>query len=160
MNFNNKVVRVFDSKGKMVNIISIKSALLLIYKNRAKIVTKQKRYITLPKTIKLNYQIDKIKKYMPWSHKNVKIRDNYTCVYCGKENLKGINCTIDHVIPKSRGGKDTFENTVCSCKPCNNMVKCDYLMEEIDLRFYNENYKPYKLTHSEYIKKLDTLIKR
>ena len=44
-------------------------------------------------------------------------RDDYTCAYCGKRDRK--DCTIDHVMPQSKGGKDSFENCVTSCKKCN-----------------------------------------
>ncbi len=55
---------------------------------------------------------------VPFSKKNVFIRDGFRCAYCG--NFHG-KLTIDHIIPKSKGGKTTFENCVSSCKPCNNL---------------------------------------
>ena len=45
-------------------------------------------------------------------------RDRYTCAYCGN-CLEGKTLTIDHVVPKSRGGKNTWVNCVAACKPCN-----------------------------------------
>jgi 5-methylcytosine-specific restriction endonuclease McrA len=53
---------------------------------------------------------------VPYSKKNVLIRDRHTCVYCGK-NEKGL--TIDHVIPRSNGGNTAWENCVACCKRCN-----------------------------------------
>ena len=50
------------------------------------------------------------------SRKNILVRDNYTCQYCGKQNK---SLTVDHVIPKFRGGQDTWENLVAACKECN-----------------------------------------
>lgn len=52
-------------------------------------------------------------------------RDNYRCVYCGKKAE-----TIDHVLPRSRGGQHTWENCVASCTPCNHR-KADRLLEEL-----------------------------
>lgn len=52
-----------------------------------------------------------------YSREKVFLRDDYTCVYCGDRDKK--NCTIDHVYPKSKGGKDSFENCVTSCLDCN-----------------------------------------
>lgn len=52
-----------------------------------------------------------------FSRENVFRRDDYTCVYCGKRDKK--DCTLDHVHPTSRGGKDSFENCVTACMKCN-----------------------------------------
>jgi 5-methylcytosine-specific restriction endonuclease McrA len=46
------------------------------------------------------------------------IRDNFTCAYCGK-TVKDSEATVDHVIPKSRGGKWCWENLVTCCSQCN-----------------------------------------
>jgi 5-methylcytosine-specific restriction endonuclease McrA len=48
----------------------------------------------------------------------IKLRDGYRCMYCGNYFSKN-SLTVDHIIPKSKGGKHTFDNLVCSCKPCN-----------------------------------------
>ena len=50
--------------------------------------------------------------------RNVYLRDNYTCQYCGKRPLvKDLN--LDHVMPRSQGGTATWENLVTSCRRCN-----------------------------------------
>lgn len=54
---------------------------------------------------------------IPFSKKNVMVRDGFRCVYCGTKEGR---FTIDHVHPKSLGGKSTFENCVTACKECNN----------------------------------------
>lgn len=53
-----------------------------------------------------------------FSKRMVYKRDNYTCQYCRKQ-LDGVNMTLDHILPKSKGGRSSFENTVCCCEPCN-----------------------------------------
>jgi 5-methylcytosine-specific restriction endonuclease McrA len=53
-----------------------------------------------------------------FSKGNVFLRDNYTCAYCASK-LEKKDCTLDHVLPSSMGGKTTFENTVTACGPCN-----------------------------------------
>lgn len=53
------------------------------------------------------------------TRKNIMIRDKYTCQYCGLKKGLG-NLNIDHVIPKSQGGKSVWENLVVSCVKCNN----------------------------------------
>ena len=47
---------------------------------------------------------------------NIMLRDEETCQYCGKRSRE---LTLDHVIPRSRGGQSTWENLVASCKACN-----------------------------------------
>jgi 5-methylcytosine-specific restriction endonuclease McrA len=49
-----------------------------------------------------------------WSRSGVMARDGYVCGYCG-----GHATTIDHVLPRSRGGRNTWKNTVAACGPCN-----------------------------------------
>lgn len=53
-----------------------------------------------------------------FSKRSIYKRDNYTCQYCGKK-LKPQQITIDHVIPRSRGGQTTWENCVVACYICN-----------------------------------------
>jgi 5-methylcytosine-specific restriction endonuclease McrA len=52
------------------------------------------------------------------SRKNILLRDRNTCQYCG-EVLPSSELTLDHVIPRSRGGSSTWENLVACCHPCN-----------------------------------------
>ena len=54
-----------------------------------------------------------------FNRKWVFLRDNYTCQYCTKE-LSPKQCTIDHVVPVSKGGKTTWHNVVTACYECNN----------------------------------------
>jgi 5-methylcytosine-specific restriction endonuclease McrA len=49
-----------------------------------------------------------------------------TCAYCGREGY----LTVDHVVPRSRGGDNTLENRVMACPPCNHL-KADFLLEEL-----------------------------
>jgi 5-methylcytosine-specific restriction endonuclease McrA len=64
---------------------------------------------------------------MRWSRRAVLQRDNYTCAYCGlrpgdKQRgrlLTKQTFTVDHIWPISRGGKDTWGNTICACPSCN-----------------------------------------
>ncbi len=58
------------------------------------------------------------KKEIKLTRQNIFERDSFTCQYCGKRHeRKELN--IDHVIPRDKGGKTTWENVVCSCVPCN-----------------------------------------
>ena len=62
------------------------------------------------------------------TRKEIFIRDNMSCMYCG-QRLGLDEMTLDHVIPKSRGGKDCYSNLVCCCEDCN-LVKSDKTPDE------------------------------
>lgn len=85
---------------------------------------------------------------VPFSKKNVIIRDRNQCVYCGTKGDKSNILTIDHILPMSRGGKSTFENCVACCLVCNN-TKGRKTPSEAGM-FMNK--KPYSPTISEFLK--------
>ena len=72
-------------------------------------------------------------------------RDHYLCQYCG-EALTSANVSLDHVFPKSRGGKDSWENCVTSCKLCNNK-KNDKTPEEAGMKLKKIPTKPQTSYH-------------
>ena len=75
-----------------------------------------------------------------YSKRMVYIRDNYTCQYCRKQ-LTTSNATIDHVVPRSKGGRSTFLNTVCACESCNTK-KADKTLKESGMRLIKEPIVP------------------
>ena len=85
------------------------------------------------------------KKHAKYTKQNVKVRDNYKCQYCGKTfSIRSL--TIDHVLPRAKGGKTSWENTVAACKPCNQKKKDDLHMKPIG--------RAYRPTYYELAKKL------
>jgi hypothetical protein len=72
----------------------------------------------MPKTVKLIKYIVTKWRYTAgpaWSRPGVLRRDKYQCGYCGAPH----GVTVDHVVPTSRGGRNTWQNTVACCDPCN-----------------------------------------
>ena len=66
-----------------------------------------------------------------FSRKNIFLRDNYTCQYCGKKSEpKSLTC--DHIVPRSRGGTAEWTNIVTSCLPCN-LKKGDKMPDEVGM---------------------------
>ena len=80
---------------------------------------KSTRYeMRLPSIIRMLYYIRRPMQKVALTKKNILLRDDYTCQYC---QLKGERLmTVDHVVPKSKGGPSTWENLVCACMRCNN----------------------------------------
>ena len=76
---------------------------------------------------------------MRFARKNVLIRDNNKCLYCGIR--VGKNTSIDHIIPRSRGGKTDYKNCVTCCKECNNK-KADRTPKEAGMKLKNKPRRP------------------
>lgn len=84
--------------------------------------------IKKPSIIKVHQYVNVPFHKVPLNRENVYKRDGYECVYCGASRKRDL--TIDHVVPKSKGGKDSWENLVTACKSCNHM-KSDLSLEEV-----------------------------
>jgi 5-methylcytosine-specific restriction endonuclease McrA len=134
--------------------IDVRKAFKLVFANKVNVLKFSDRMIQgVQKAFKIPAVIVLIKVVrsvyrgrVPFSKKNVLIRDRYQCAYCG--NRGGNELTIDHVIPKSRGGKTDFDNCVASCRKCNNK-KDARTPSEAGVRLMKRPYQP---TISEFIK--------
>ena len=78
------------------------------------------------------------KKQVRFSRHNLYLRDLYRCQYCG-EVCDHQELTIDHVVPRARGGKTSWTNCVASCKPCNG-AKGDKIMKPLRAPFQPDYY--------------------
>lgn len=109
-----------------LNMVNWKRAMCLMAKGKVQVLRQSERVIRsgeglvvkVPAVMKLIKLIRTLYvNRVPFSKKNVIVRDGFKCAYCGNDRER---LTIDHIIPKSRGGQTDFENCVASCKPCNN----------------------------------------
>ncbi len=124
----------------------MKKAVLLLYLTKAEIISQNKNNqirsvnysMPFPSIIRLLNYIRIPFKQVVLSRKNIHYRDNFTCQYCG---TKTKNLTIDHIIPKSRGGDDSWENLVSACKKCNN-EKGNRTPEEASMKLLTKPRKP------------------
>ncbi|MFA5035530.1 MAG: HNH endonuclease [Candidatus Margulisiibacteriota bacterium] len=138
---NGKVL-VLNASFMPINITSWQRAMSLLYKGKAtglvyngKVINGQFR---LPEVIRLSHYVFIPFSDVVFSRKNIFLRDNHTCQYCGKKHA---TLTIDHVIPKSRGGRDVWENVVVCCSACNSR-KGDRHYEEVGLNLRTKPYRP------------------
>lgn len=124
----------------------IKRAIILVYLNKAEIVraTNQmmhsiKEAFPVPAVIRL---LNKVGKHftpkVTYTRKNVFIRDNYSCQYCGSKENK---LTLDHVMPVSRGGTSCWENVVAACQDCN-IKKGNKTPKEANMPLFKQPRKP------------------
>jgi len=108
-----------------LSLWSWQDAIKAVFLERVNIVANYDRLVhspsfemKLPSIIRMLYYIKRPMQKVALTKKNVLLRDDYTCQYC---NLKGERMmTVDHVLPKSKGGPSTWENLVCACMRCNN----------------------------------------
>lgn len=117
---------LLNADYSFLNVVNWKRAMCMISKGKVQVLKHSERLIRTAEgiAIKVPAVMRLIKlirtlyiNRVPFSKKNVLIRDGFKCAYCGENHRK---LTIDHIIPKSRNGKTTFENCVSSCLPCNN----------------------------------------
>lgn len=127
---------VLDSSYMARSIINTDRAFVITYKGNADIVAEHPESFKLvnpeldikkPSIIRVYKYVNQVIQKVPLSRENIYRRDNYECVYCGDNNKKTL--TLDHVIPQSKGGKDTWDNLVTACRKCNS-EKSNLTLEE------------------------------
>jgi len=149
----NAKVLILNQSYEPLTVCNIKKAIILMYLGKAELVRKDERknlrtvnrHYPWPSIIRLSRFINLPYKKVVLTRKNVLRRDAYKCAYCGRSDLP---LTIDHIVPKARGGGDSWENLVCACTSCNNR-KGDRTPEEANLNLMN---KPFKPSHIMFIK--------
>ena len=127
---------VLDSSYMARSIISTERAFVISYKGNADVIHEHPESFKLvnpeldikkPSIIRVYKYVNQIIQKVPLSRENVYRRDNFECVYCGDNNRKTL--TLDHVIPQSKGGKDSWDNLVTACRGCNG-EKSNLTLEE------------------------------
>lgn len=133
-----------------LSVISWNDAIILIYQEKATAIRYQDKYVRSPT---ITMQVPSVivmksykyfKKYAKLNKYNIKLRDEFICQYCNKTHSHK-SLTIDHVLPKSQGGKFTWENLVAACKHCNSRK---------DNKSIVPKAKPTKPTYYQLAKKL------
>jgi len=113
-------VLVLNASYEPLNITSWRRAVVLLLKGKAEQVEHNGRVvyhnIPLPTVIRLRHYIKVPYKEIPLTRKNILHRDSHACQYCG---YTGEELTLDHVVPRSRGGGEFWENMVTACVRCN-----------------------------------------
>lgn len=146
---------VYNADFSFHQKINIRKAISLIRRGKAEVLEYSDKIlyncektvkIIVPYKLRLTEMVTIIfKRKVHFSKRNIHLRDNFTCGYCGKYEE---NPTIDHIIPISKGGKDTWENCITCCYQCNNK-KGDKTDIEFGIEIKN---KPKELTVSEFIR--------
>src|SRR5499427_5448170 len=118
-------VLVLNASYEPINVCAARRAIVLVLKGVAMTEEENGHFlhaarlaVRLPSVIRLLEYRRIPHQTRALSRKNILLRDRSTCQYCG-EILPSSELTLDHVIPRSRGGASTWENLVACCHPCN-----------------------------------------
>lgn len=143
-------VLVVNQNYEPLIVTSVKRAIVMMYLGKATVVeTRNGRKIRSvsrafeePSIVRLEFYARVPYRQVMLNRKNVIKRDGGRCQYCG--TTSGV-MTVDHVVPKLRGGGDVWENLVCACDRCNNK-KGNRTPEQAGMRLLNRPRKPSHLT--------------
>lgn len=138
-------VLVLNQTYYPISVTTVKKAIILLFLEKAELIKSNVNefirsnsvQFPQPSIIRLmNYR--NFPKSIDLTRRNIHKRDNMRCQYCGKSNVQ---LTIDHIIPRSRGGKDEWENLVTACISCNNK-KGNRTPEEAGMKLISKPKKP------------------
>jgi 5-methylcytosine-specific restriction endonuclease McrA len=132
-------VLVLNSTYEPINVCTARRAIVLILKGIARAEERHDGFfhstrsrIPVPSVIRLTEYVHIPFERKSLSRKNILLRDHNTCQYCGRVHTPS-ELTLDHVIPKSKGGHSNWDNLVACCKRCNNR-KGSALPDEAGMR--------------------------
>ena len=141
----NSEVLVLNQDYEPLNVASLPRAFRLVLGGKAEILAEgdpirsASRSWTAPSVVRLRHRVRRPRPRAKLSRKEIFARDGHACQYCGRT---GVSLTIDHIVPKSRGGDTwTWENLVTACMSCNHR-KGDRLPEAAGLQLRRKPYEP------------------
>jgi len=129
-------VLVLNATYEPINVCTLQRAVVLVLKKKAEVLERAGRRLrsaaadhAYPLVIRLiTYVRVPRNEKRRISRRAVFARDGYSCQYCGAQS----HLTVDHVVPRSRGGGSGWDNVVTSCAPCN-VRKADRLPDEVGM---------------------------
>ena len=147
-------VLVLNQDYQALSVCSVERAVGLVFLHKAEMVAARadralrstRASYPWPSVVRLKRYVRVPYRKVLLTRRNVIRRDGHACVYCGATE----RLTIDHVLPKSRGGPDSWENLVAACTPCNNR-KGNRTPTEAGLTMQNRPFRP---SHVMYMRDL------
>ena len=138
-------VLVLNQNYEPLNVCNSRRAITLIDRGKAEVLEHGEGHIyspsmafPRPSVIRLVYMIRRPRPQMRLSRREIFLRDRYTCQYCSKTSH---DLTLDHVMPRHRGGQHTWENLVSACKGCNHR-KAGRTPKEAHMTLMREPFRP------------------
>jgi len=150
------MILVLNADYTPLTIMPLKRAFRLVYKGKAEVVLTRGESIATDKKDYDRPSVVRLTKYVYFPYKKVTLsrfniyrRDDYKCLYC--ESKDGL--TLDHVVPKSKGGPNSWTNLATCCMKCN-VSKGDRLLEETGMTL---KYKPFTPSYLFFLHKMNKI---
>jgi 5-methylcytosine-specific restriction endonuclease McrA len=142
-------VLVLNATYEPLSIISVRRAVILLLKEKAELIEAASERLhaectslPVPLVIRLVYYVRIPRQVtMVPTRNGVLLRDNFTCQYCGATPGRAW-LTLDHLLPRSRGGETAWDNVVACCRPCN-ARKGDHTPEEAGMALRRRPSRPH-----------------
>ncbi|MFQ6019136.1 MAG: HNH endonuclease [Dehalococcoidia bacterium] len=138
-------VLVLNQNYEPLNVCTVRRAFILVDRGKAEIIENGRGFLhsiahsfPIPSVIRLIYLIRRPRPQGRLTRRDVFLRDRHICQYCGRHTR---DLTLDHVIPRHRGGDHRWENVVAACKPCNHR-KAGRAPAEAHMRLIREPFRP------------------
>ncbi len=145
MQGSDSAVLVLNYNYEPLNVCDVRRAIGMLVGGKAEIVENGRgelhsasQTIPFPSVIRLSYLIRRPRPRVKLTRREVFRRDNYTCQYCGVQTH---SLTMDHVVPRHRGGQHTWTNLVSACPACNRR-KGGRTPEEARMQLLHVPYEP------------------
>jgi 5-methylcytosine-specific restriction endonuclease McrA len=146
----NRDVLVLNHNYEPLSITRARRAVVMMCTGKAEVVERHdgllvrspSTALAFPSVVRLSSYVKVYRRAITLSRRNIVRRDGHRCQYCGTSNGP---MTTDHVIPKTMGGKDTWENMVCACVRCNNR-KGNCRPEEMGMKLLRPPTRPHFFT--------------
>ncbi len=137
---------ILNQNYEPLSVCNVKKAIVLLFLGKAELIEASdgrllhsvSMSMPFPSVVRLSVFVRVPYKKIILSRKNILRRDGHRCQYCGRGDVA---LTVDHVIPRARGGEDTWENLVCACVHCNNS-KGDRTPAESHLKLLRPTIRP------------------
>jgi 5-methylcytosine-specific restriction endonuclease McrA len=141
----NYPVLVLNQSYEPLTVCRARRAVVLIFQGKAEMLENGVGHIhsisdtfPLPSVIRLAQMIKRPRRQKKMTRFEIFNRDKYTCQYCGTQSH---SLTLDHVIPRYRGGQHTWENVVSACAACNRR-KAGRTPKEANMKLVREPAPP------------------
>ena len=142
---SNAAVLVLNQNYEPLNVCNARRAFVLVDRGKAEILEHSEGALRsalhtfpLPSVIRLIYMIRRPRPQMRLTRREIFVRDHFTCQYCGRQTK---DLTIDHVLPRHRGGPHAWDNLVSACRGCNHR-KAGRTPLEAHMRLLTEPVRP------------------